>query len=589
MNKLKREVKMKTNRRQFLKNSTKILAAGAISTAIVKENAEAAASPGKKVKLKKGGSAELSFRQFQDQYVKTGFYPPTTYLLIDDLYVDKMDGLKRTVTKAQKSEEPILKPDKPWEDDYVWCHGGLLYDESKKLFRLYYHYHSKEFAKSHPEVAWASRVGCAESEDCVNWHKPNIGVVKYNGSKKNNIVDFPPYGGSGPLGSVLNNPVPKDGKSRFIAMGMTRFKTPAGEKPNHCYSPQRKRGLYRPPRRPDEVGISWALIIYDSVDGFVWKARPEIRLSNTLCTDNVFCHGYDEDLDAWLLTCQANARYKGPTNNKFRTIGVSIARDLDKIPYPQVAMTPDSDDPPFYQFNHMCTGKVSGGYVGTLTDFQAHKGDTNEVQLAFSRDYRVWGRPAGREYIIPGGDVGSWDEMNVHAYNPVTVGDEVYIIYHATPTGNGAWYYTDKGGKREYMKIGKWGGELPNGRLNYPYIGLAKLKRDRWAAIEPTDGSGVLQTQRMYWSSQQLTINADAGGGSIRAELFNPDYEPIKGFTAEDSIPFKGDSLNHQMAWKDNKQLPASVMGSALRQGHPGRLLGIRFYIDNAKLYSFTC
>ncbi len=125
--------------------------------------------------------------------------------------------------------------------------------------------------------------------------------------------------------------------------------------------------------------------------------------------------------------------------------------------------------------------------------------------------------------------------------------------------------------------------------LNYPYIGLAKLKRDRWAAIEPTNGSGVLQTQRMYWSDEKLIINADAKGGSIRAELFNPDYEPIKGFTAEDSIPFKGDSLNHQMVWKDNKQLPASVMGSALRQGHPGRLLGIRFYIDNAKLYSFTC
>ena len=93
----------------------------------------------------------------------------------------------------------------------------------------------------------------------------------------------------------------------------------------------------------------------------------------------------------------------------------------------------------------------------------------------------------------------------------------------------------------------------------------------------------------MYWSNQRLAINADARGGSIRAELFNPDYEPIKGFAVEDSIPCTGDSLNHQMVWKGNNRLPASVMGNALRQGYPGRLLGIRFHIDSAKLYSFTC
>ena len=50
---------------------------------------------------------------------------------------------------------------------------------------------------------------------------------------------------------------------------------------------------------------------------------------------------------------------------------------------------------------------------------------------------------------------------------------------------------------------------MPDGRVNYPGMGLARIKRDRWAAFEPISRTGILQTNRLYWASRQLRINAD--------------------------------------------------------------------------------
>jgi hypothetical protein len=306
-------------------------------------------------------------------------------------------------------------------------------------------------------------------------------------------------------------------------------------------------------------------------------------MSNTICTDNMMAHGYDHDLRRWIIWGQARTR------DKFRTIGVSFAEDLQRIPFPTEILTPDHLDPPDCEFNHMVALKTPGGYAGLVTDFRPREGCKKEPQFAFSRNAVAWERPAGRAPFIPAGPPGTWDEMNVFAHNPVHVGDDIYILYHGSITGNGSYYPEHRNGRTRYIKVGSWGTPLPDGRLNLPGIGLATLKRDRWAAIEPVSRTGALHTRRMYWAGRELRVNADARGGAIRAELRDHRGNPVPGFTLADSDPFSGNSLDHRMAWNGKRLLPKSMVGTAHAQPAVGRLLSIRFHLDRARIYSFSC
>ena len=282
-------------------------------------------------------------------------------------------------------------------------------------------------------------------------------------------------------------------------------------------------------------------------------------MSNSLSMDGTYVHGFDEDLNAWILWQRIRI------NPKFRTMGVSIARDLEKIPFPQMVPALDEEDPPGTKFDRFATIKVPGGYVGLLRFW--YPGETNRTgtsQLAFSRDAKVWQRPAGRRPILNCGENGSWDDKVVVAGNPVEVGDDIYILYTGSSLS---------------------GKELKR-------IGLAKMKRDRWAAIEPVYKQGVLQTRLMYWAGRSLQINADAEGGSIRAELLDVWGKPIPGFAASDSDPFSGDSLEHMMSWNGKPELPLELAGTPYMEGiqdGSGRAMSIRFFLERAKLYSFSC
>src|SRR5690606_10979930 len=80
--------------------------------------------------------------------------------------------------------EIVLVHDEPWEGS-----GSGFYSIFKdgEKYRMYYkawqHTASKDGSTVHP-----SYCAYAESTDGINWHKPNLGVVEFNGTKNNNIV-----------------------------------------------------------------------------------------------------------------------------------------------------------------------------------------------------------------------------------------------------------------------------------------------------------------------------------------------------------------------------------------------------------------
>ena len=65
--------------------------------------------------------------------------------------------------------------------------------------------------------------------------------------------------------------------------------------------------------------------------------------------------------------------------------------------------------------------------------------------------------------------------------------------------------------------------------------------------------------------------------------------QPLPGYSLADCDPFAGDSLDHAMTWNGQAQIPAELIGEAYSEGLPGRVVLIRFHLERARLFSFSC
>ena len=106
---------------------------------------------------------------------------PGKQLFIDDYFIESLDGARRVLNQPQKLtvDEPLSIPfDKPWENQLAQPGRGI-YDERQRRFRMYYR-------------AWTGEqtLLCAlDSSDGLNWERPELGLVAFDGSTRNNITN----------------------------------------------------------------------------------------------------------------------------------------------------------------------------------------------------------------------------------------------------------------------------------------------------------------------------------------------------------------------------------------------------------------
>ncbi|MHC4176086.1 MAG: hypothetical protein ACYSWU_01180, partial [Planctomycetota bacterium] len=102
-------------------------------------------------------------------------------LMVDDYLIEEMTGAALTLHRPVPREVAIVF-DKPWEGNTSAYHTVF---QDGELFRMYYrgsHYDEKT------RKGRGERVCYAESRDGIRWTKPELGLVEFAGSKKNNII-----------------------------------------------------------------------------------------------------------------------------------------------------------------------------------------------------------------------------------------------------------------------------------------------------------------------------------------------------------------------------------------------------------------
>ncbi len=105
-------------------------------------------------------------------------------LMVDDYLIDTLSGGAELRLHRPIAREVAIMHDKPWEGSTSGFHSVFRDGE---IYRMYYrgaHRMGKMMSeRGHPEL-----VCYAQSTDGIHWTKPDLGIVSFRGSKKNNII-----------------------------------------------------------------------------------------------------------------------------------------------------------------------------------------------------------------------------------------------------------------------------------------------------------------------------------------------------------------------------------------------------------------
>ena len=472
-----------------------------------------------------------------------------TQLLVDDFVIEEMKGVKRKLNPLTKHPaNPVLRPEHPWEGQYTFP-GTVLYDESEGLFEMWYACLEYEWD---PRLT-RSRSAYAVSRDGLVWERPELGLLDFKGSKKNNLI--PP-----PRGNVFLDAAETDPSRRFKALGYCRRPHPQGPA-GICISFS-EGGLRWTPyaKNPVLTGVGDTHTLFgwdDSVNRYVAFMRPGFEAFADLPPELRIGEG-------------------------LRAIGRSESEDFIHWPSPTPVLMPDDEDPPGTQFYGMSVFSDRSVYFGLIWVYHPNSLMV-DVQLAFSRDGVDWQRAGGRHPILTYGLPDAFDSHALYARRPLVLRDQIWVYYVAEDEAHAltssdislqAHRPTDvaltSSGRTDF-NAQSWL------RRRRGYGGLATCRRDRFVSLDAGSNPGEVLTRAFVCQGNRLLVNADAGDGEIRVEVADEDGGPLAGFGLSVADPLKQDSLNHVVTWEGQADLRSL-------QGHSVRL---RFLIKNSKLFSF--
>ena len=393
------------------------------------------------------------------------------YLVLDSRIIESTKNAKLTLGEVRKEKSnPLFVEDRPWEPRYDNMYPNVIYDEEENLYKCWYcpFIVDQRTTETHPDRRKPSLTPYmdarpagreeamlyATSKDGINWTKPNLGIVNFNGNSNNNIVS---RGLSG--AGVIKDELEKLPGRRYKAF--------------YCSNSGYKMRY--------------------SSDGFNWG-------------DEVALPGVGES------DCHANMIWS-PELKKY----VGILRHYDPIPVTgnrKIARTESIDSvtwtksetiiegTPQDQLHDMVIFRDGGVYLGLLgcmnyPSKETRNGVRQHIELAWSPDSYKWHR------INPGTPFISNSKSNNNEYGkmpydwgcvfpsaPVFRDDEIRIYYGASD-----WYFFDwrKGG-----------------------LALATLGKDRWAGYEAIDDDDTaIVTTTPLKLDNHIHITADVGKGGL--------------------------------------------------------------------------
>ena len=314
----------------------------------------------------------------------------TRFLLLDKRIIETTENVKLEVGKVEKHPaNPLFGEENEWEMRYDNLYGNVIFDKEEKIYKCWYspfivdssaHGMTLE-QRDKPYIEHPRRemgICYATSLDGINWEKPDLGLVEYNGSKNNNIVWRGPHGAG-----VTKDLHEKDPAKRYKV-------------------------------------IFQGMAVAFSADGIHWSKKKKVK--------GVSVAGDTHNNAIWAPTLN---KYVGITRTWGHKFGREVARiesdDFINWTKEEVVLHGTSKD---FQTYSMPIFYYKQVYLGLLTIYQQGT-DRVWTELTWSPDTRNWYRIDEGTPLIPNSEKKlDYDYGCVYACaTPVFTDDKIMLYY----------------------------------------------------------------------------------------------------------------------------------------------------------------
>ncbi|WP_432799911.1 hypothetical protein [Poriferisphaera sp. WC338] len=448
---------------------------------------------------------------------------PHTLLAIDKNWVENNTDMSVGLI------EPLRHPNNPVLERREGLHDAMRVGfnqwvlQENGLFRMWYTAYDGNF--------WSTSY--AESEDGLNWTRPNLGLHKYKGSTENNIV-IPGFNMAAPFRDDAD-PDP----SRRYKVALIRFMPKS-----HTERWDKQTGGTRPYVNAPAVG-AYAY----SPNGIHWTIDENNPFPLPVKQENPSLLHFKGRY--FLYTQMSNNDYPGIIDRWSRCLAVSTSDDFQHW---SLAKKPGFHFDPkngahvqthgtlgYQSYRDVVVGMY--GKFHNSTELIDHEAD---LILLTSNDGLSWQQVDHNpfESIMRRAPRGEWDATFLTQANMLNAGRETYLYYAANPDLSNLVYV------RQDTGLATW-------RLDgYGYI----APRVAWD-YGKDHFSGSLTSKPLELSNRHRTIYINAKGSKlpdhqIRVELQNNTGKPLAGYTLNDCDPITLDSVGLPVTWNGKTTLP---------------------------------
>ena len=471
-------------------------------------------------------------------------------LFVDDYLIESLTNTRQVMNPAAKVEtNPVLRAERPWEGTEVNV-NQVLFDEQEQIFKMWYRGRTMRARQGAGEIIVEGEhdgVQCLPtSKDGIEWERPVLGLVEYEGSTENNIL---PTKNGQPSAPGFQDPHDQDPSRRYKATVSKGSTSTAGMTIDLFYSP----------------------------DGFDWTpyhGNPVIDTSPRIGRwGPTSWMGWDPIRGVYAVHMENCLHRRCPQGK--RIIGRAESPNMIDWTDAETIIMPDEDDPPDTEFYNMPAFTYEGLYVGLLWIFRTTN-TTHHPEIVFSRDGIRYDR-AYREPFIPRGAQGEFDSTSLYAQQSIVRNDHILT------------YYTGTNWRSPEML-------LEIGDKATRAIGLAVTPSDGFVSLDGAKGGPSNWTARDVEPFSQMVTRAFTFTGSrlqlnlasalqqwgaepceVRVQVLSPNHEPLAGFGLEDADPITSSGQSQVVTWN----------GSSDVSGVAGKAIKLRFAFKNAKLFSF--
>ena len=421
-------------------------------------------------------------------------------LFVDRYLIDQMEGDVELRLHPPVPREVVMEHGQPWEGNTCGYHTIF---QDGALYRMYYRGWDHDMStgkQRHPAV-----VCYAESPDGIHWQRPELGLVAFAGSKKNNIV--------------------------WEGIGSHNF-TPFKDANPGC----RPAALYKAVGR-GEGADNKKLFAFKSADGVRWRLLSD----SPIITEGAFD---SQNLAFWDPVRKEYRCYFRDFHEGRRDIKVSTSSDFLHWTEPVWLEFPDAPKEHLYTNQIMPYYRAPHLLIGFPTRYIPDRGSLTEGLFMTSRNGVTFHRWA-EAFIRPGLNEKRWHNRSnyiwwglVETESPLPGAGKELSLYT-----NERYYYEGQGvTTRRYT-----------------------CRIDGFVSLHASHKGGEVLTKPLVFQGDQLVVNlSTSAAGALGVQMEDASGRAIPGFAFSDVRVIYGDAVERAVEWEQASDV-STLAGKTIR------------------------